>query len=202
MKTIKLKLLTQNQLQPITTNASTFAEFKADEQVKALGIDWSSHKLIDRATRATFELDEAKMPEVDSIMFVTPTKTKSGMLSYKEAKEEIQKLISEGKIEKISWVGKSTKDLNDLLQKSFTEKTGKLVTEKVAQELNEKDTIVEEIQELLTKVSNKVNELSKLSGNDTSVLAKELKEFKENLADFVTNDDLTKELKDIQSRLK
>jgi hypothetical protein len=200
MKTIKLKLLTQVQLQPITTNATIFAEFKNEAQVKELGIDWSSHKLIDRATRATLELDEAKMPEVDSIMFVTPTKTKSGMLSYKVAKELVKNHIDAGKIEKISWIGKTTEDLNKILQ-DIDVSSVEAIPE-VTTDLNKSNLLVGSIQKLLKRVNKKVRKLAEVSGNDTSVLARELKDFKDNLAEFVTNDELTKELKDIQNRIK
>lgn len=208
MRIIKLKLLTQEQLVSIQTEARTFGEFKKEEAVQKLEIDWSAAKLIDRATKTSLELDEAVLPEVDSsIMFVMPTKTKSGAdLSYKEAKEQVKNLVDSGKIGKVSWVGKTTQDLNNILdayhvtdEASLTPKYSKEVSNS---EHVDKDAIVEEIQELLIKVSNKVNELSKLSGNDTSVLAKELKDFKANLAEFVTNDELTKELKDIQNRIK
>lgn len=76
---IKLKLLTQVQPVVIETSARTLEEFKNEPTVKELGIDWSSTKLINRANTAVFELDKAILPEIDSFMFVTPTKTKSGV---------------------------------------------------------------------------------------------------------------------------
>ena len=79
---IKLKLLTQVALVKVETSARTLAEFKAEPSVLELGIDWSGAKLIDRASKATFDLDEAVLPAIDSLMFVTPTKTKSGGCDY------------------------------------------------------------------------------------------------------------------------
>jgi hypothetical protein len=77
MRTIKLKLLTQQQLEVVETNARTFGELKSE--LEYLGINWNNNKLIDRSTKTTFELDNALLPSGDSIMFQMPTKSESGL---------------------------------------------------------------------------------------------------------------------------
>lgn len=115
MRIIKLKLLTQNDLVVVETSARTLAEFKLDPTVAGLSIDWSSAKLIDRASKATFDLDESVLPAIDSLMFVTPTKTKSGVLSYKEAKAEVKKYKDNGGVVPFNYTNASTETLNSFL---------------------------------------------------------------------------------------
>lgn len=91
-RTIKLKLLTQNNLVSVVTGVRTLAEFKKTPEVLALNIDWESTKLIDRESKAIFDLDEAVMPAINAIMFVTPTKTKGGidysLMSYSDLRKQ------------------------------------------------------------------------------------------------------------------
>ena len=58
-RVLKLKVLTQSELVKVETSARTFGELKKEGAVMALGIDWSSAKLVDRASKASFEVDEA-----------------------------------------------------------------------------------------------------------------------------------------------
>jgi hypothetical protein len=95
-RTIKLKLLTQTELVKIETSARTFGELKSESIVSDLGIDWSSAKLIDRASKATFEVDESVLPAVDSIMFVMPTKSKAGASYQAELRAKIKALKESG----------------------------------------------------------------------------------------------------------
>lgn len=94
MRKISLKLLTQSELVVVNTNARTFGEFK--QEVANLQIDWSSAKLIDRASKASFEMDEAILPAVDSIMFVMPTKSKAGASYQAELRTKIKELKENG----------------------------------------------------------------------------------------------------------
>lgn len=93
-RTIKLKLLTQTELVKVETSARTLAEFK--KEVENLNIDWSSTKLIDRASKASFEIDSAVLPEIDSIMFVMPTKSKAGASYQQELRGKIKELKTNG----------------------------------------------------------------------------------------------------------
>lgn len=114
-RVIKLKLLTQTELVKVETSARTLAEFKLEPIVKELSIDWSSAKLIDRASKATFDLDESVLPAIDSLMFVTPTKTKSGALDYREAKAEVKKYKDNGGIVPFNYTTAGTSTLNEFL---------------------------------------------------------------------------------------
>lgn len=112
-RVIKLKLLTQTELVKVETSARTFAEFKKEPAVSALGIDWNSAKLIDRASKASFDLDEAVLPAIDALMFVTPTKTKSGAdLGYKEVKAKIKEFKEKGGIVPFNYTQATTTELN------------------------------------------------------------------------------------------
>lgn len=194
MKVIKLKLMTQNSLVAVETDALTLGEFKNVAAVKRLEIDWSNAKLIDRASKASFDLDESRLPEVDSIMFVTPVKTKAGMLSYTEAKAKVKALIADGKIESISWRGKTTEDLNNIIDNCEVVENNSTIVDS--------DVVVKEIQELLKEVSDKVNKLATMSGSDPSVLTRELTAFKDSLADFITKDSLDIEAEELALRFE
>jgi len=167
MRTIKLKLLTQQDLVVVTTDATTFGQFKQEAVVEDLMIDWSSAKLIDRATRTSFDMDESVLPSTDSIMFVTPTKTKSGGdLSYKDAKEEIINLVGEGSIKPINWMGKTTKDLNLILNEFYNKPSSKSGmdiedNEEVLEEVSNEDVLIAELSSLLKKAGKKLKNYKK-----------------------------------------
>lgn len=114
-RTISLKVLTQAQSIKIETDARTFGEFKNLSEVRTLGIDWKSAKLIDRATKATFEIDTAVLPNVDSIMFVTPTKTKSGAYAYREAVQWVKEYKENGGTVNFNYTHATTSKLNEFI---------------------------------------------------------------------------------------
>ena len=95
-RVLKLKVLTQSELVKVETSARTFGELKKEAVVAALGIDWSSAKLIDRASKASFEVDEAVLPATDAIMFVMPTKSKAGASYQAELRAKIKDLKEAG----------------------------------------------------------------------------------------------------------
>lgn len=95
-RVIKLKVLSQSELVKVETSARTFGELKKEEAVAALGIDWTSAKLIDRASKASFEVDEAVLPATDAIMFVMPTKSKAGASYQAELRAKIKDLKESG----------------------------------------------------------------------------------------------------------
>ena len=112
-RVIKLKVLTQSELVKVETSARTFGELKKEAVVAALEIDWSSAKLIDRASKASFEVDEAVLPATDAIMFVMPTKSKAGAdLPYKEVVAKINEFKAAGGVVPFNTVGKSAVELN------------------------------------------------------------------------------------------
>jgi len=129
-RVIKLKLLSQNELVKVETSARTFGEFKAE--VANLEIDWTSVKLIDRASKVSYsELDAAVLPATDAIMFVMPTKSKAGAdLSYKEAKEAVKQYKLNGGNVPFNYTNASTEQLNKFL-------AGVNATQEVAKEVEE-----------------------------------------------------------------
>lgn len=110
-RVIKLKLLTQTNLEVFETEARTFGEFKSE--ISQLGIDWKSAKLIDRATKTSFEVDEAILPATNAVMFVMPTKSKAGAdLPYKEVKKLVKEYKANGGNVPFNYTRATTKDLN------------------------------------------------------------------------------------------
>ena len=81
MRKIKFKLNTQTNLEVIETNARTFGELKAEmSKHSVLGtVNFGNSQLIERDTKVMYgAIDDAILPAVDCIMFVTPVKTNSG----------------------------------------------------------------------------------------------------------------------------
>lgn len=200
---LRLKIGLQAQLMDITTDVRTFGEFKSLPQVQELSIDWGQNKLIDRETKNSFDIDEAILPAIESILFVVPSKTKSGGLSYAEAKKKILQLIEEGKMEKISWMGKSTEDLNKLLQEqNFETTTINSVVDNSDCNVGESSDLLEEIDQLLNKLGSKVKQLSMQRGDNSNSVAIELEKFKQTLVSYVTADELTLEAEMLQLKFK
>lgn len=179
VRTLKLKVLTQNELVKVETSARTFGEFKAE--VTELGIDWSSVKLIDRASKATYEVDDAVLPATDAIMFVMPTKSKAGCdLSYKEAKEAVKQFKANGGNVPFNYTQASTEQLNKFLASVAS---------------------VQEIAEELEEESDQVIYLK--PGVYTIVVESDLDDVEEvNLIDYTTEEDLAAEAEELKKALK
>ena len=131
-RVLKLKVLTQNELVKVETAARTFGELKKEAVVVELGIDWTSAKLIDRASKASFEIDEAVLPAIDAVMFVMPTKSKAGAnLSYKEVKELVKNFKANGGTVPFNYTQAPTEQLNKFWNsvKSVQEVTEELTSE-------------------------------------------------------------------------
>ena len=194
-RVIKLKVLTSTNVVTINTNVRTFGEFKNLLEVKSLGIDWSSAKLIDRATKASFELDEAVLPSVDCIMFHTPTKSKAGVdwlqASYKECKAEIKKLKDSGVYIPFNYTQASTSSLQSFLDDYYFENDS---FEDEA-EGNEVELLIETIQNLLSGLKSKV--ASRIYIEEEDYIPEE-----EIVTDMVTVSDLEEEFDEIQKLLK
>ena len=87
MRTFKFKLLTSNALFPLETDVYNMSELRSlirsnSELLRKFdvnpGSDLSELNLIDRATRTSYQLDEAVLPTTDTIFFVSFTKSKGG----------------------------------------------------------------------------------------------------------------------------
>lgn len=151
-RTIKLKLLTQTSLVKVETSARTFAEFKNEPTVMELGIDWNSAKLIDRATKATFDLDESVLPSVDSLMFVTPTKTKSGIYTYQEARQKVKEYKDNGGNVPFNYTHSSTAQLNTFLSSVEAVIAAQQSLEEVSKSIGDEEFIpVDDLADFVTK---------------------------------------------------
>lgn len=174
-RVIKLKLLTQTDLVKVETSARTLGELKSESIVKGLNIDWASAKLIDRASKASFDLDEAILPAIDALMFVTPTKTKSGAdLPYKEVKAKIKEYKDKGGIVNFNYTQATTSELNTFWNTISTTKPSVTEVKKVVESVK---TNSEEVKELskLEKLEAKFDALmSKFSGTSEEKVAKEV----------------------------
>lgn len=143
LRVLKLKVLSQSELVKVETSARTFGELKKEQAVAALGIDWTSAKLIDRASKASFEVDEAVLPATDAIMFVMPTKSKAGAdLPYKEVVAKINEYKAAGGVVPFNTVGKTAAKLNEFWNSVQTTKS---VSEELASE-----NCPEEVLEVIT----------------------------------------------------
>lgn len=184
MRTISLKVLTQSELVKVETNARTFGEFKTE--VAHLEIDWSSSKLIDRASKASFEMDDAVLPATDAIMFVMPTKSKAGAYSYREAIKKVKELKEAGVPVPFNYTHATTAQLNDFIEKA---EGFKEAVEGIKKE-------VEEENELLETITVKPGKyLLVVEG----IAEEDMEEA--NLIDYTTLEDLEDEAQDIKSKL-
>ena len=198
-RVIKLKVLTSTNVVTINTNVRTFGEFKNLPEVKSLGIDWSSAKLIDRATKASFELDEAVLPAVDCIMFHTPTKSKAGAdwskVAYKECKAEIKKLRDSGVYIPFNYTQASTSDLQKFLNDYYFANEPTQIEDVVEGEEDEVEVLIETIQDLLNTLKSKV--ASRIYVEEEDCIDED-----EIVTDMVTVSDLEEEFAEMQKLLK
>lgn len=195
-RTIKLKVLTSTNVVTIETGVRTFGEFKELPEVTALGIDWKSAKLIDRATKASFELDEAVLPSVNCIMFHTPTKSKAGanwsQAGYKECKAEIKALKDSGVYIPFNYTQATTKDLQSFLSDYYFNDSDNdaMVVNDAVQEIDN--------SEILTLINTIQNLLQNLKGRVSAMVTTE----EDIVEDMLTIQDLEEEFEEIQQLLK
>ena len=181
---IKLKLLTQSSIVTIETSARTFGELKAESAVKALKIPWNSTKLIDKDTKVTFDLDESVLPAISCLMFVTPTKTKSGAdLPYKEVKAKLKEYVANGGVLDFNYTQATTARLNE----AWNEVKNKFTKKPVAKK--EVAKVVETIKASKTMVKPEV----KVEPKEDSILVKDIVE-------VITKDDIQKEAEYLKSK--
>ena len=105
MRKVVLKLTTQKDLINHESSASTFGELKKEmRQVK-----WSGMRVVERASKATLQMDDAVLPQGDFILFLVPEKVKSGRKTS-GGTEELSKPIDECKYNElrshISWLNR------------------------------------------------------------------------------------------------
>lgn len=203
IRTIKLKVLTSTNVVTISTDVRTFGEFKNLAEVESLGIDWKSAKLIDRATKASFELDDAVLPAVDCIMFHTPTKSKAGadwsQAGYKECKAEIKSLKDSGVYIPFNYTQATTKDLQSFLSDYYfnDSEDETVVVSDDTQEVDNSEilTLISTIQNLLQNLKSKVSAM---------VTVEECEGISEEdiVEDMLTVQDLEEEFDEIQKHLK
>lgn len=179
---IKLKLLSQTELVKIETSARTLGDFKAEPSVKALNIDWNSSQLVDKVTKATFNLDEAVLPAVDCIIFHFPTKTKSGAWDYKSAKAEIKNLKEKGVEIPFNYTQATTTMLVDFVTEYYSRETVVISTTKV-----------ETVNPILEKQKSVISDLTSKLDNSIS---------KNTIVEVITKDDLQSEYNSIKDKLK
>jgi len=115
MRTLSLKVLTQNSLVKVETDVRTLGEFKKETVVKGLEIDWANVKLIDRASKNSYEVEDAVLPSVNAILFIMPTKSKAGVYSYQEAKQLVKEYKSNGGKVPFNYTQASAIKLNEFL---------------------------------------------------------------------------------------
>ena len=196
-RVIKLKVLTATSVVTIVTNASTFGEFKTLPEVMALGINWTSAKLIDRATKASFELDDSVLPAIDCILFHTPTKSKAGLnwneASYKDCKAEIKKLKDNGTYIPFNYTQSTTKDMQNFLGDYYST-TETCPSHESTEEMDE-----DVVNELISNIAMLLNDLKIEVAKRTAQAVVTPIDY---VVNGVTMEDLEAEFAAIQKQLK
>jgi len=110
MRKVVLKLTTQKDVIEHESAAMTFGELKKElRQVK-----WSGMRVVERATKATLQMDDAVLPQGDFVLFLVPEKVKSGRKTS-GGTEELSKPIEECSYNEcrshMSWLNRN-KDAN------------------------------------------------------------------------------------------
>ena len=88
----KIKVFsTATGLKIVESSAVTWGQLK--EELSNADISVLNVKAVENKTNTTLELDDAKLPESEFVLMLSPEKTKSG--GYSEVRTTIQKIISE-----------------------------------------------------------------------------------------------------------
>lgn len=88
----KIKVFsTATGLKIVESSAVTWGELK--EELSNADVSVSNVKAVENKTNTTLELDDARLPESDFVLMLSPEKTKSG--GYAEVRLTIQNIISE-----------------------------------------------------------------------------------------------------------
>lgn len=186
---VKLKLMTQQALVSIETGVRTFEEFKALPEVIAMNLQWDQITLIDRATRNTISLDGALLPNIDCLLFVQPTKTKSGGAT----RSELYAIIKEMQANGIEVPFNMTQTRTSVLEEFIEDNEVKAVA-------NHREC--EECQTpALYQIVDAENGLVILRQVEVAEYV-ESEDILDELADFITNDELAEEQAAIVAELK
>lgn len=120
---IRVKTLMSSTTAVIKTDVRTLGEFKQLKEVKDLGINWSSSKMLDFESKASYEVDDAVLPATNCILLNTPTKSKSGMdwskANCADCKAEIKKLKNAGVNIPFNYTVKKTEVLQQFLTEYY-----------------------------------------------------------------------------------
>jgi hypothetical protein len=191
-RTIKLKLLTQTSLVAVETSVRTLAEFKELPEVIKMDLKWNQIKLIDRATKNSIDLDSALLPAIDCIIFVTPTKTDSGMANRSELYAIIKEMKAGGVEVPFNMTQVRTSVLEEFIEDNEVE---------LAKSYQQQDEVSP--TPTFYQIIDAENGLVVLRQVDTFE-AEDTCEgcLLEELADFITNDELDEEQQEIVSQLK
>lgn len=183
---IKIKLLTQVSLVSIESNARTFGEFKREEAVKALNINWNQVKVIDRASKVSFDMDESVLPAIDAIFFITPTKTDSGMGDTRSnLYAEIEELKQHGVAVSFNYTRKSNAFLKEFCEACWEQ----LEADNAPEEL----TLEEKLHDFMGSINSQIENF--ILENTCQCTEVEFKEVE--LLDTTTTNDLDKEAKSL-----
>lgn len=188
-RVVKLKLMTQQALVSIETGVRTFEEFKALPEVIAMNLQWDQITLIDRATRNTISLDGALLPNIDCLLFVQPTKTKSGGAT----RSELYAIIKEMQANGIEVPFNMTQTRTSVLEEFIEDNEVKAVANHC--ECEECQTPA------LYQIVDAENGLVILRQVEVAEYV-ESEDILDELADFITNDELAEEQAAIAKELK
>ena len=189
-RVVKLKLMTQQALVSIETGVRTFEEFKNLPEVMKMQLKWDQIALIDRATRNTISLDGALLPNIDCLLFVQPTKTKSGGATRAELYEIIKKMQANGVEVPFNMTQTRTSVLEEFIEDNEV---------KVAENCYEPTCTNENCEPLfqIIDAENGLVVLRQVEFTETD----ETEEVLDALADYITNDDLADEQAEIAAEL-
>lgn len=195
-RTIKLKLLTQTSLVAVETSVRTLAEFKELPEVIKMDLKWNQIKLIDRATKNSIDLDSALLPAIDCIIFVTPTKTDSGMSSRAELYEVIKEMKANG----IEVPFNMTQVRTSVLEEFIEDNEVKAVENHRKEPTPEPNSDIALYQ--IIDAENGLVVLRQVDAFEAEDIADCEGCLLEELADFITNDELDEEQQEIVNELK
>ncbi len=110
MREVVLKLTSQKDVIKHQSQANTFGQLKKElKQIK-----WSGMRVVERASRATLQMDDAILPQGDFLLFLVPEKVKSGRKAS-GGTEELSKPIEDCSYNEcrshMSWLNRN-KDAN------------------------------------------------------------------------------------------
>ena len=193
-RVVKLKLMTQQSLVVIETGVRTFEEFKALPEVVAMNLQWDQIALIDRATRNTISLDWALLPNTDCILFVQPMKTKSGAATRSELYATIKEMQANG----VEVPFNMTQTRTSVLEEFIEDNEVRAVESHCDSEC--KYQITQGLYQIINSEDGSI--ILRPVETGLQIEPTDYDDILDELADFVTNDELALEQDSIQNELK